>query len=50
MANLKGIDVSKHNGVIDWEAVKASGKVEFAITRAGYTLASAAITIVSQKN
>lgn len=37
MINLKtGIDVSKHNGVIDWEAVKASGKVEFAILRAGY--------------
>lgn len=37
MINLKtGIDVSKHNGTIDWEAVKASGKVEFAILRAGY--------------
>ena len=45
MINLKtGIDVSKHNGVIDWEAVKASGKVEFAILRAGYG------KLVSQKD
>lgn len=31
----KGIDVSKHNGTIDWQKVKDSG-VEFAIIRAGY--------------
>lgn len=31
----KGIDVSKHQGTIDWEKVKASG-VEFAMLRAGY--------------
>jgi len=31
----RGIDVSHHNGVIDWKAVKASG-IEFAIIRAGY--------------
>lgn len=31
----KGIDVSKHQGTIDWEKVKASG-VEFAMIRAGY--------------
>lgn len=31
----KGIDVSKWQGVIDWEKVKADG-VEFAILRAGY--------------
>lgn len=30
-----GIDVSKHNGKIDWEQVKASGLVDFAILRAG---------------
>lgn len=30
-----GIDVSKHNGVINWQKVKASGKVDFAILRAG---------------
>ena len=31
----KGIDVSKHQGKIDWEKVKASG-IEFAIIRCGY--------------
>lgn len=31
----KGIDVSYHQGIIDWKAVKESG-VEFAIIRAGY--------------
>lgn len=31
----KGIDVSEHQGVIDWEAVKASG-IDFAIIRCGY--------------
>ncbi len=30
-----GIDVSKHNGKIDWKAVKSSG-VDFAIIRCGY--------------
>ena len=32
----KGIDVSYAQGVIDWEKVKASGLVDFAILRAGY--------------
>lgn len=32
---LSGIDVSEHQGEIDWEAVKAAG-VEFAVIRAGY--------------
>ena len=32
---LSGIDVSKHNGKIDWEKVKNSG-VDFAIIRVGY--------------
>lgn len=32
---LKGIDVSRHQGAIDWARVKAAG-VEFAIIRAGY--------------
>lgn len=31
----KGIDVSEHNGVIDWDKVKASD-VDFAIIRCGY--------------
>ncbi|WP_288168073.1 GH25 family lysozyme, partial [Ruminococcus sp. CAG:379] len=32
---MKGIDVSVHNGDIDWQKVKADGIV-FAIIRAGY--------------
>ena len=32
---IKGIDVSKHNGSIDWKKVKDDG-VEFAIIRIGY--------------
>ena len=32
----KGIDVSYAQGVIDWEKVKASGLVDFAILQAGY--------------
>lgn len=31
-----GIDVSKHQGTIDWDKVKTSGKVDFAMLRAGY--------------
>ena len=34
-AAMKGIDVSVHNGNIDWNKVKADG-VDFAIIRAGY--------------
>jgi len=33
--DMKGIDVSVHNGNIDWNRVKADG-IEFAILRAGY--------------
>ena len=36
MAEYRGIDVSRHNGTIDWAKVKASGKVDFAIIRSGY--------------
>lgn len=32
---FKGIDVSNHNGVIEWEKVKAAG-IDFAIIRVGY--------------
>lgn len=35
MAEIYGIDVSKHNGVIDWRKVKASGK-GFAFIRLGW--------------
>ncbi len=34
--STKGIDVSKHQGIIDWERVKKSGVVDFTIIRAGY--------------
>ncbi len=33
--NITGIDVSKHNGKIDWQKVKNAG-IEFAIIRVGY--------------
>ncbi len=35
MNGMKGIDVSVHNGNIDWERVKKAG-IQFAILRAGY--------------
>ena len=35
MIERRGIDVSKHQGVIDWQRVKASG-IAFAMIRAGY--------------
>jgi lysozyme len=35
-ATAVGIDVSKHNGDIDWEKVKNSGMADFAIIRCGY--------------
>ena len=31
---MKGIDVSKHNGAVDW--ARAAGNIDFAIIRAGY--------------
>lgn len=34
-ATMKGIDVSHHQGVIDWEKVKEDG-IDFAIIRCGY--------------
>ena len=44
MATTHGIDVSKHNGTINWAMVKTSGKVNFAMLRAGYG------RLVSQKD
>ena len=32
---FKGIDVSHHNGVVDWDTVKSAG-IQFAILRCGY--------------
>ena len=31
---MNGIDVSKHNGAVDWQS--AAGAIDFAIIRAGY--------------
>ena len=36
MSKAKGIDVSTFQGKIDWDQVKGSGKVEFAMLRMGY--------------
>lgn len=35
MAKIYGIDVSEHNGTLDWAKIKASG-IQFAIIRTGY--------------
>jgi GH25 family lysozyme M1 (1,4-beta-N-acetylmuramidase) len=35
MANVIGIDVSEHNGALDWAKIKAAG-IQFAIIRTGY--------------
>jgi len=32
----EGIDISTHNGIIDWKKLKASGKAGFVIIRGGY--------------
>lgn len=32
----KGIDVSKHNGIIDWGKVNAEGRAKFAMIHLGY--------------
>ena len=31
----KGIDVSRHQGTVDWKKVRGAG-IEFAVVRAGY--------------
>ncbi|WP_371374214.1 GH25 family lysozyme [Sporomusa aerivorans] len=36
---IKGIDVSKHNGMVDWQTVAAAG-IEFVIIRCSYGLQS----------
>lgn len=33
---MKGIDVSHHNGMIDWDALAKSERIDFVIIRAGY--------------
>lgn len=37
-ALYRGIDVSEHNGTIDWDKVAASGEVDFVLIRCGYGL------------
>lgn len=44
-AGTKGIDVSKHNGNIDWGQVKASG-ISFAMVRCGYRGSSSGVLVV----
>lgn len=41
----KGIDVSKHNGTIDWNAVKNDG-ISFAIIRCGYRGSSSGALVI----
>ena len=36
MNDMYGIDISTHNGFIDWGKVKASGQADFAILRCGF--------------
>ncbi len=44
-AGSKGIDVSKHNGSIDWGAVKNAG-INFAIIRCGYRGSSSGALVI----
>lgn len=46
---MKGIDVSSHQGTIDWKKVKAAG-IEFAIIRAGYGKYESQVDVMFQKN
>ena len=46
----KGIDVSYAQGMIDWEKVKASGLVDFAILRAGFGKESSQIDVQFERN
>ena len=40
MKIIKGIDVSNHNGKINWTKVKSSGLVDFVLIRMGYGVES----------
>lgn len=46
---MKGIDVSSHQGLIDWAKVKAAG-IEFAIVRAGYGQYSTQVDAKAHQN
>ena len=45
-----GIDVSEHQGIIDWDRVKTSGKVDFVILRAGYGKESSQVDKQFERN
>lgn len=47
---LKGVDVSKYQGEIDWEKAKESGMVQFAILRAGYGMYESQIDPTFERN
>lgn len=49
-AVARGIDVSEHQGIINWDRVKASGKVDFAILRAGYGKESSQVDKQFERN
>ncbi|MFR2794306.1 MAG: GH25 family lysozyme [Eisenbergiella sp.] len=46
--NVMGIDISKHNGTVDWNAVKNAG-VEFVILRCGYRGSASGVLIEDEK-
>lgn len=46
--SVLGIDVSKHNGAIDWNAVKAAG-VNYAIIRCGYRGSATGVLVEDPK-
>ena len=47
---VRTIDVSTHQGVIDWDAVKASGKVDAVILRLGYGVGYIDSKFIRNKN
>lgn len=46
--NVMGIDISKHNGTVDWNAVKNAG-VDFVILRCGYRGSSSGVLVEDEK-
>lgn len=46
--NVMGIDISKHNGTVDWNAVKNAG-VEFVILRCGYRGSASGMLVEDEK-
>lgn len=46
--NVMGIDISKHNGTVDWNVVKNAG-VDFVILRCGYRGSSSGVLVEDEK-